>query len=151
MNEKGPGKTGAFLLKGRRIVVWFKAFLAGFLATLVFHQAVIALFWLAGAIPAAPWDMTSAPPIGVPKVISLAFWGGVWGLPVWWLVRRWRGARQWLAALVAGAVGPTAVAMLLVFPLKGLDVTATTVIGGLIVNGAWGIGVVSFMRWLFRH
>jgi len=87
-------------------MVWVKAFLAGFLSTLVFHQGVIALFWLAGVIPAAPWDMTPAPPFGVPKVISLAFWGGVWGVPVWWLVRRWRGASQWLAALVAGAVGP---------------------------------------------
>jgi hypothetical protein len=131
-------------------MVWVKAFLAGFLATLVFHQGVIALFWLAGVIPAAPWDMTPAPPLGVPKVLSLAFWGGVWGLPVWWLIRRWRSAGHWLAALVAGAVGPTAVAMLLVFPLKGLDVNTTTVIGGLIVNGAWGIGVACFMRWLFR-
>jgi hypothetical protein len=132
-------------------MVWIKAFLAGFLATLVFHQGVMALFWLGGAIPAAPWDMTSVPPFGVPKVISLAFWGGVWGLPVWWLIRNLRSVRQWLAALVVGAVGPTAVAMLLVFPLKGIDVNASTVIGGLIVNGAWGIGVVCFMRWLFRH
>jgi hypothetical protein len=131
-------------------MVWVKAFLAGFLSTLVFHQGVIALFWLAGVIPAAPWDMTPAPPFGVPKVISLAFWGGVWGVPVWWLVRRWRGASQWLAALVAGAVGPTAVAMLVVFPLKGLDVNTAIIIGGLIVNGAWGIGVVACMRWLFR-
>ena len=131
-------------------MVWFKAFVAGFLATLVFHQGVIALFWLAGAIPAAPWDMSPVPPLGVPKVISLAFWGGVWGLPVWWLIRRWRGAKYWLAALSVGAVGPTAVAMLVVFPLKGLDVNTTTVIGGLIVNGAWGIGVASCMRGLFR-
>lgn len=134
----------------KKTMVWAKAFLAGFLSTLVFHQGVIALFWLAGVIPAAPWDMTSAPPLGVPKVISLAFWGGVWGLPLWWLVRRWHGARQWLAALVAGAVGPTVVAMLVVFPLKGLDVNTVTVIGGLIVNGAWGVGVVLCMRWLFR-
>lgn len=131
-------------------MVWVKAFLAGFLATLVFHQGLIALFWLTGVIPAAPWDMTAAPPLGVPKVLSLAFWGGVWGLPVWWLVRRWLGARQWLVALVTGAIGPTAVAMLVVFPLKGLDVNTTILIGGLIVNGAWGIGVVFWMRWLFR-
>lgn len=131
-------------------MVWLKAFVAGFLATLVFHQGVMALFWLAGAIPAAPWDMSSAPPFGVPKVLSLAFWGGVWALPVWWLVRRWHGARQWLAALVAGAIGPTVVAMLVVFPLKGLDVNTATVIGGLIVNGVWGIGVVLCMRWLLR-
>ena len=131
-------------------MVWVKAFFAGFLATLLFHQGLVALFWLAGAIPAPPWSMSPVAPLGVPKVISLAFWGGVWGLPVWWLIRRWRGVRQWLAALVVGAIGPTAVALLVVFPLKGLDVNSATVIGGLLVNGAWGIGVVCFMRWLFR-
>ena len=131
-------------------MVWVKAFFAGFLATLLFHQGLVALFWLAGAIPAPPWSMSPVAPLGVPKVISLAFWGGVWGLPVWWLIRRWRGVRQWLAALVVGAIGPTAVALLVVFPLKGLDVSSTTVIGGLLVNGAWGTGVACFMRWLFR-
>jgi len=40
--------------------------------------------------------------------------------------------------------------MLVVFPLKGLDVNTAIIIGGLIVNGAWGIGVVVCMRWLFR-
>jgi len=47
-------------------------------------------------------------------------------------------------------MGPTAVAMLVVFPLKGFDVNTTIVIGGLIVNAAWGIGVVLWMRWLLR-
>lgn len=131
-------------------MVWGKAFLAGFIATLLFHQGVIAVFWLVGAVPAAPWNMTAVPPLGVPKVISLAFWGGVWALPVWWLIRRWRGAGYWLSALLTGALGPTALAMLVVFPLKGLDVTSTTIVGGLIVNGAWGVGVAVLMRWLFR-
>jgi hypothetical protein len=132
-------------------MVWIKAFLAGFVATLVFHQGVIGLLWLAGAIPAPPWNLTPVPPFGIPQVLSLAFWGGIWGVPVWWLIRRWRGAVHWLSALLVGAVGPTAVAMLLVFPLKGLDVTTTTVIGGLIVNGAWGLGVAVVMRWVFRE
>ncbi|WP_414431005.1 hypothetical protein ACMG4M_06910 [Alcanivorax sp. IL3] len=39
--------------------------------------------------------------------------------------------------------------MLLVFPLKGLDVNATKVVGGLIVNGAWGLGLAAWM-WLNR-
>jgi hypothetical protein len=32
--------------------------------------------------------------------------------------------------------------MLVVFPLKGLEVTGTTVVGGLVVNAAWGLGFV---------
>ena len=32
---------------------WLQAFTGGFIATLLFHQGVLALFWLAGLIPAA--------------------------------------------------------------------------------------------------
>lgn len=130
--------------------VWLFAFVSGFLATLLFHQGVIAGFYTAGAIAAAPWNMTPVAPLGVPQVISLAFWGGVWGVPIWYLVRKLSGAQFWLAVLALGAIGPTAVAMLLVFPLKGLAVTATTVVGGLLVNAAWGLGLGLLMRYLFR-
>lgn len=120
---------------------WFKAFIAGFVATLIFHQGVLALLWLAGAAPIAPFNMTQVPPFHVPQVISLAFWGGIWGVPAWWVIGGRRGWRYWGAGLAFGAVLPTSVAMLLVFPLKGLEVTAMTVVGGLLLNGAWGLGV----------
>ena len=126
-------------------MIWVKAFLAGFLATLIFHQGVMALFWLSGLVEQAPWNFSPVPPLGVPAVLSLAFWGGVWGLPLWWLIRRWQKIRYWLMALITGAVAPTAVAMLVVFPLKQLDVTVQVIGGGLIVNGAWGIGVALIM------
>ena len=125
---------------------WLQAFTGGFIATLLFHQGVLALFWLVGLIPAFPWNMTPVPPLGVPQVISLAFWGGVWGLPVWWIIRRWQSMKFWLSAIVIGAIGPTLVAMLLVFPMKGLDVNATKVVGGLIVNAAWGLGLAVWMQ-----
>jgi hypothetical protein len=125
---------------------WFKAWLAGFLATLVFHQAVFGVFWLLGAVPAPPFALDPVGPLGIPKVISLAFWGGVWGLPAWALIRRAQGGSYWLRAILFGAIGPTAVAMLVVFPLKGLPVTVTTVIGGVLVNSAWGLGVGLLMR-----
>jgi hypothetical protein len=51
----------------------------------------------------------------------------------------------WLGHVVLGAVGPTAVAMLVVFPMKGLAVSAQTWVGGLILNGFWGLGVAVFM------
>lgn len=129
-------------------MIWVKAFIAGFLATLLFHQGAAALLWLGGLVSAAPWNMTAMPPLGIPKVISLAFWGGVWGVPVWWLIRRWGGGAQWFAALLVGAVGPTALAMLLVFPLKGIAVSSNIILIGLIVNGLWGVGVSFFMRYL---
>ena len=124
---------------------WLKSFIAGFLSTLVFHQGVMLLFHFAGLVP-MPWNLSPVPPLGVPAVLSLAFWGGVWGLPVWWLIRRFSGATYYLWAIVAGAVGPTAVAMLVVFPLKDIPVSPDIVVGGLIVNGAWGLGVAVLMQ-----
>lgn len=131
-------------------MLWIKAFVAGFLATLLFHQPVIGLFHALGAVPAPPYNMTPVPPLGVPQVVSLAFWGGLWGLPLWALIRICHGKRYWLRALLFGAAAPTAVAMLVVFPLKSLPVSTQTVIGGLIVNGAWGIGVAIIM-WLIHR
>ncbi|MBK1670574.1 hypothetical protein CKO28_21365 [Rhodovibrio sodomensis] len=116
------------------------AFVAGFLATLIFHQGAIALLHAAGAIPVAPYPGAPTWPFGVPQVISLAFWGGVWGLVLWAVIRNTRGLKYWGLCLLTGAVGPTAVAMLVVFPLKGISVDATKVVAGLILNGIWGLG-----------
>lgn len=127
-------------------MIWLKAFVAAFLATLVFHQGLFGLFYLADILPKAPYNMTPAGPLGVPSVLSLAFWGGLWGLPLWALVRRSTGMSHWLISLAFGAVGPTAVAMLVVFPLKGIAVVPMMIIGGLILNGAWGLGTSLLMR-----
>ena len=127
---------------------WLKAFLSGVLATLLFHQAVVGLFWAMGLTPGPPFNMSPTPPLGVPAVFSLAFWGGLWGIPLCWFVRRWTGFHRVVGATLAGALAPTAVAMLVVFPLKGLDISVTTVAGGLLINGAWGAGVVVFMALL---
>lgn len=119
---------------------FFIAFAAGFLATLIFHQGAIAALYAAGAIPVAPYPMTPTWPLGVPQVLSLAFWGGVWGLVLWAAIRNTRGLRYWGLCALIGAVGPTAVAMLVVFPLKGIPVDAVKIVGGLIFNGIWGLG-----------
>ncbi len=130
-----------------------KAFLAGFLSTLVFHQGVLALLHGAGRTPRRPWVMAPTPPFGVPSVVSLAFWGGLWGILLWRMIRGASGARHWLLAILLGAVLPTAVALLVVLPLKGLPVGGgwkpDLVLGALLLNGAWGFGVALLMR-LFR-
>lgn len=131
-----------------------KAFIAGFLSTLVFHQGVIALFYMAGVFPRAPFSMAATEPFGVPQVISLAFFGGLWGVALWPLIRKAAGTQFWLRALILGAVLPTAVAFLVVFPMKGMAMGAgwdpKMWIGGFIVNGAWGLGLALIMRLLNR-
>ena len=131
-----------------------KAFIAGFVSTLVFHQGVLTLFYLAGAFPRAPYDLGAVPPLGIPAVISLAFWGGVWGAAIWPLLKNAAGAAYWLRALVVGAIGPSAVALFLVFPLKGMPMAGgwdpKLIVGALILNGAWGVGMALLMRLMHR-
>ena len=128
------------------------AFVAGFLATLVFHQAVLWLFHVMGVSPRAPWDMHPVPPFGVPAVISLAFWGGVWGVIMIPLIAKARGAGWWIAAVIFGAIFPTLVAGLVVAPLKHMNMPRTPqmVALGLSVNGAWGLGTAFFYRLFAR-
>lgn len=122
-----------------------KAFIAGFISTLVFHQGIDGLLFLANVIPSAPYDMTPNA-FGVPGVISLAFFGGLWGMLIWHLVEKDQGTKHWLKATILGAIGPTAVAFLVVFPLKGMAVKAAMIPIGLILNGAWGFGNSFFMK-----
>jgi hypothetical protein len=135
-------------------MVWFKAFLAGFLSTLVFHQGLLAILHAAGASPRAAYSLDPVPPLGVPAVLSLAFWGGVWGILLWLVIAGAHGPRYWLVALLFGAVAPSAVALLVVLPLKGQPAGGgwkpAVIVGALLLNGAWGIGVAAFMR-LFRR
>ena len=86
---------------------WVKAFVAGFLATLVFHQGLLALLHAAAVVPVSPYNWAPSAPLGVPAVLSLAFWGGVWGLPLWWLIRFKPAHLYWSVAVLFGAIAPT--------------------------------------------
>jgi hypothetical protein len=131
-----------------------RAFVAGFLSTLIFHQGLIFLFYLLGAFPHAPWSLQPMPPFGVPAVISLAFWGGVWGIAIAWLIRNATGTAYWVRAIVFGAIGPSAVALFVIFPMKGMGMAGgwdpKIIIGALLVNGVWGLGLALLLRWLKR-
>jgi hypothetical protein len=135
-------------------MVWFKAFLAGFFSTLIFHQGLLAILHAAGATPRAPYSLDPTPPLGVPTVLSLAFWGGVWGILLWLVIAGAEGPRYWLLALLFGAVVPSLVALLVVLPLKGQPAGGgwkpAVIVGALLLNGAWGIGVAAFMRLVHR-
>lgn len=127
-----------------------RSFLAGFISTLVFHQGLFHLLYIAGKVPKPAWDMTSTQPLHVPAVISLAFWGGVWGIALWLMIKKQSSARQWVLAIVLGALLPSTVALLFVFPMKGMAFAANwdpkIWMGALLLNGAWGLGVALIMK-----
>jgi hypothetical protein len=126
-------------------------FIAGFLATLIFHQLALALLWSVGVAPFRPFPLAATRPFGVPAVISLAFWGGVWGIVFAMIDDRLpRGAGYWIAAFLFGAILPSLVALLVVAPLKGAPVGGgwqpPLLLTAFLINGAWGIGTALILR-----
>lgn len=133
---------------GARLILGFGA---AFFATLTFHQIGLGALHLLGLTQAVPWPVKPVPPFGVPAVISLAFWGGLWGV-VLVLVEPWLGRSPggyWVGAVLFGAIFPTLVAWFVVFPLKGLPAAGgfhfPGILVGPIVNGLWGLGTAIFL------
>jgi hypothetical protein len=130
------------------------AFIAGALAVPVFHQIVLLLLYLSGIVPFAPFSFAPTKPFGVPNLLSLSFWGGVWGVVFQLTLPRWfSGTAYWIAAIVAGGVALTLVFMFVVWPLKfgGLPHGMVGLfIIGFILNAAWGLGWALFLA-LFRR
>jgi len=131
-----------------------QAFVGGVLAVPVFHQMLLWILHAAGIVPNAPFNMAPTKPLGLPEIVSISFWGGVWGVVFALTLRRWfRGTAYWIAAPVAGGVALTLVFMLVVWPLKfggfpphplGLFIL------GFLLNAAWGIGWALFLHWFER-
>ena len=115
-------------------------FLAAALSVLTFHQGAWWAFHQAGLMP-PPYPVAPVPPLGVPQIASLAFWGGLYGAVFGLLMPRMAGPR------VAWGLGFGVLAMLVglvvVGPLKGRPVSldAVGLLRSLCINGAWGIGV----------
>lgn len=129
---------------------WLRWFFAGALAVPLFHQGVLLAMNAAELVSRPPWSMRATEPFGVPSIVSLSFWGGVWGVLLGLLLLDGRtpNAAWWIKAVMFGAIAPTLVAMFVVPPLKGLEIEPSWqfLIGGMILNGAWGLGTALFAR-----
>jgi hypothetical protein len=126
---------------GRLVVI---GFLSGAIGVLVFHQGVILAMYLMGLLPSGPYSMKPTEPFGVPQVLSSAFWGGLWGIVLVWLMSTLRAADRLWVALLFGGLLPTLAGILVVTPLKGGDIASrlqiASLLRGFIINGAWGLG-----------
>ena len=124
------------------------SFLAGALAMLTFHQCAVGLFHAAGAYVVAPFDLNPVGPLGVPQVVSGAFWSGLWGIVflLLFLPRMRSFLPGWAAGLLFGAVVPVAFLFLVVAPLKGHPLAFAQSWGSMLrialAHAFWGLGMV---------
>ena len=128
----------------QRAIDFVKAFVAGFVSTLVFHQGLLTLFYLTAIVPRAPYDLRAVPPLAIPAVISLAFWGGAWGVAIWPFLKRVAASAYWLRALAISTIASGSVTLFIVSPLKGMPMAGgwspNIIISTLLLNGTWGLG-----------
>ena len=126
------------------------AFLAGALATLVFHQGAVWTLYQTGLMPPGfePWSLNPVPPLGVPTVLSKAFWGGLWAILIAQLLAGRSGSGYWLGWVLLGAIALPVVAIFVVPPLKGMPIPAFTERFPLyaLINAIWGFGAAVFLR-----
>lgn len=119
-------------------------FIAGVLATLIFHQLTLAVLWGVGLAPFRPFSLAATKPFGVPAVFSLAFWGGVWGIVFALIDGSFPRHGYWVIAFLFGAILPSLVALVVVLPLKGRPMGGgwhlPLLLTAFLINGAWGIG-----------
>jgi hypothetical protein len=126
-------------------------FVAGSCAALIFHQLGLGLLHLLGITALVPYNIAGVPPFGVPQVISLAFWGGLWGV-VFTVLEPWLDRAPggpWVGGLLFGMIVPTLVTWFVVLPLKGLPIADGFRFPGLlvspVVNTLWVIGTALFL------
>ena len=127
-------------------------FVAGFLATILFHQGLWFVFNQLGLIPLSrpAWPTDAVPPLGIPALISKAFWGGLWGLVLAPFLTRFSGSGYWLSWILAGAIALPLVAFFVVPPVKGLDTPPLwpRYLVSMMLNATWGLGTALLLRLL---
>lgn len=126
-----------------------RAFIAGFVATLTFHQAAVWLIAQSMAMPIKSWNMAPNA-YGAPSVLALAFWAGVWGIALCAVVgsRRWTPALVWGAVL--GGVFPSLWTWTVLAAMRGKPLFAggdlKLIAFALCVNAVWGVGTVLLFK-----
>ena len=121
-------------------------FIAAVISVLIFHQgmwAALHTLALPGLAMPPPYPIDPIPPWGIPRIINLCFWGGLYGI-VFGLMLPRLTAPLWLCGLGLGVIAAL-VGILVVPAVKGLPIGSGWIllnwVRSLLINGFWGIGV----------
>jgi hypothetical protein len=127
-------------------------FVAGTIATLLFHQG---MYWIAKSaglpLQGTPWNYAANPAaFGLPSLLNLMFWGGLWGIVYAYLADRLPGPGV-VKGLIFGCIFPMLIgSWLVVAMIKGQPILsgalankdAMRLLPGFLLNGvAFGIGL----------
>ena len=121
-------------------------FVAAAISVLSFHQGMWALLHalnLPGLGVPAAYPTRPVPPLGVPLVVDLCFWGGLYGVVFGLLAPRFAWP-LWLCGLITGIIA-SLVGMFIVAAIKGQPVgdgwVALNWLRAFLINGCWGVGL----------
>src|SRR5262249_15944148 len=128
-------------------------FIAGAVAFLIFRQLGFMLLREIGVIKGgSSYSMAATKPFGVPSVVSLVFWTGLWGIVGTFVVPRLAGIPSVVGWILFAAIVPTLVNWFIVAPLKGAPLGNGFAMPGVVVAplvyGFWGFGMWLVMRLL---
>ena len=119
-------------------------FVAGAISVPIFHQLTVLVLHSVGLVPNPPFSFRPVPPFGVPTILNLAFWGGMWGLlfgaimsarPQFWAI---------IVGICVGMLGAAMVNLTLLPYLRGLPMPFTDLNRWwrpMLINGVWGLGM----------
>jgi hypothetical protein len=121
----------------------FLGFIAAAISVLTFHQGMIEALRALGVSSFVAYPANPVAPFGVPLIVELCFWGGVYGLFFGLFLPRFTWPLP-VCGLILGIIA-SLVAMFVVAPIKGHAVAngwqAWPIARSLIINGFWGLGV----------
>jgi hypothetical protein len=116
---------------------------AGAIAMLMFHQVTLQVFFWCGLTPQAAFRIAHVPPFNIPMVVSITFWGAVYGGVFGWFVPRMPGSLA-IRGLLAG-VFATLMGWFVVRPIAGYDIAFGWAYWPMLRSAAanlmWGVGV----------
>ena len=121
----------------------FLGCVAGALAMLLFHQTTLQVLFWCGLTPQAAFRIAHVLPFNVPMIVSLAFWGAIYGGLFGWLVPR-MPSKLAVRGLMAG-VFALLMSWFIVRPLAGHPIAFgwehAAMLRSMVANLMWGFGI----------
>lgn len=129
----------------------FLGSIAGAISVLVFHQTILQLFFWFGLAPQAAFRVAVVPPFNAPMVVSITFWGAVYG-GLFGLAMP-RLPRQLLLRGALAGIFAMLMSWFIVRPLAGHPVAFGWQASSMLRSSAacfmWGIGITLILPLLF--